>query len=349
MADILGGIVSAGRAVAGAVPGAAGAVAVAGKTVAVYGTAVGAAYTQLAEQGAAEPINANITFPTDLIQNQRNFYISFRFEKYSKPSMKDSVPVKVEPLVGLKLPLPTELRDDKSVEYDNTSFGPFVGAVLDGMNADRVAKTINDLTSVNGITDKLSEAYKILENAAKDPATAATALRQNPMALGMGAEALQRNFPELAKNISSISGTAFNPYQAILFKTPNFRNHSFSWRLTPSNQIESEKIKAIIDVFQSNMLPGLDTKLGAVLFQYPSVVNVNLFPDDYYLYKFKKCVVESVSVNYAPHSSPAFYRSNAPAAVNLTVKLKEIELWTRRDYTGQPQSASVPIMNTPPT
>lgn len=318
------------------------------KTLAAGGAALNAAQLQLFETSASDPYgqNANITFPSNLIQNDRNFYISFRFEKYEKPKTASGQKVEVVPLAGIKLPLPNQLRDDKSVTYDSANFGPFVGAVFDNLvNKDKVKAGIESLRGVGvdtlkSMTSAAWEKFKSgVATAVDNPSAAAdktieafNATRSNAMVVGAGVEALQSRFPDLANYISSYSGTSFNPYQAILFKTPNFRKHSFSWRLTPSNQQESDKIRTIIDLFQGNMLP--DVAFNNVLFRYPSVVNVNLFPDDYYLYKFKKCVIESVSVNYAPHNSPSFYRTNAPAAVDFTVNLNEIELWTRVDYTG---------------
>ena len=79
------------------------------------------------------------------------------------------------------------------------------------------------------------------------------------------------------------------------------------------------------------MLPSIAA--GAAVFRYPSIVYAQLNPNAEYLYRFKPCVISSVSANYAPQSTPAFYRSTqAPAMIDLSIELKEIELWTREDY-----------------
>jgi hypothetical protein len=79
------------------------------------------------------------------------------------------------------------------------------------------------------------------------------------------------------------------------------------------------------------MLPGI-SNAGGVFFSYPEILQVKLFPKDEYLYRFKPCVVESVSVNYAPNG-PSFYRqSQAPTAIDFSISLQEIEIWTKADY-----------------
>ena len=129
---------------------------------------------------------------------------------------------------------------------------------------------------------------------------------------------------------SVLSGITTNPFQVVLFKSPEFRRHTFSWRLVPRNLDESERIKNLVDVFKYHSLPGLSP--GAVFFSYPEVLEIKFRPTDKYLYKFKPCVVRNVSINYAPNS-PSFYRSsNAPTAVQITISLQEIEIITKADY-----------------
>jgi hypothetical protein len=44
-----------------------------------------------------------------------------------------------------------------------------------------------------------------------------------------------------------------------------------------------------------------------------------------------------VSIDYAPGSSPSFYKRTpaAPTVVNVTINLLEIEYWTNKDFTAQ--------------
>jgi hypothetical protein len=62
---------------------------------------------------------------------------------------------------------------------------------------------------------------------------------------------------------------------------------------------------------------------------------INLSPDDSFLYKFKPCVVESMSVNFAAGGQPSFFKnSNAPTEVQIDINFLEIEYWLKEDVEG---------------
>lgn len=122
---------------------------------------------------------------------------------------------------------------------------------------------------------------------------------------------------------------------SVSFETPQFKTHRFSWKLVPRDQVESNSIKNIITTIKKAMLPGVKNLGGVIqnnlLFDYPDIVEIFLTPNEY-TYNFKRCVVKSFNVNYAPGNSPAFYRgSNAPVAVDIVIELQEIEYWTKAD------------------
>ena len=74
---------------------------------------------------------------------------------------------------------------------------------------------------------------------------------------------------------------------------------------------------------------------GGALMGYPSIANIQLFPSDEYLYKFKPAVIESMQVNFAPGNTPGFFKnSQAPTEVLLTIQVKEIVYWLAEDVAG---------------
>ena len=78
------------------------------------------------------------------------------------------------------------------------------------------------------------------------------------------------------------------------------------------------------------MLPG--TVARGLLFTFPEILDIKLFPDDKFMYKFKPCVLKGMSVDYAPNG-PSFYRrTDAPTAVSISLDLQEIEFWTKNDF-----------------
>jgi len=130
----------------------------------------------------------------------------------------------------------------------------------------------------------------------------------------------------------AVLGVTPNAFQTVLFKNPNFKKHQFNWTLAPRSKDESLTLKKITNVFQYHMLPGLSQN-ATLFFSYPSVVNIFINPSNKFFYEFKTCVVENFSVNYAPSSTPSFFRGTyAPGAISISMTLQEIEMWTKRDF-----------------
>jgi hypothetical protein len=255
--------------------------------------------------------NQNITFPDDLISanEERNAYCALRFSRYVRRSIK-SPPV-LDVASGINLPLPANLRESQSVEYSTESLGPMIGAAAD---ATASAISTGGAGGIGGIASSIA----------------------SNIAIGGAAEAYQRLVPripmfgnQIAGAISSLSGITVNPFQTILFKAPNFKKHSFSWKFIPRTPQESEKIRVIVELFKYHSSPGITT---GVFFSYPEILEIALYPRNEYLYKFKPCVVDNVTVNYAPNG-PSIYRSTgAPTAVEVTLSIQELEYWTKNDY-----------------
>jgi hypothetical protein len=100
----------------------------------------------------------------------------------------------------------------------------------------------------------------------------------------------------------------------------------------PNNEQESNTAREIIQTFRSNMLPALAPNAGGTLLTYPNMAIINLYPDETLLYKFKPCVVEALTVNYAAGGQPSFFKgTNAPTHIELSITLLEIEYWLKED------------------
>jgi hypothetical protein len=247
-----------------------------------------------------------LQFPSDLNRNASVPYMSMQFSAYRRRSINEQ-PF-YESQMKIRLPIPEGLVEQTSLNYQNDNLGSVAGALTDVASA-------GVPTSLQG---------------------AATAIGTAAAGAGIG---IAQNFVQAAgaagqtavNAISALSGITTNPFQVVLFKSPNFRSHSFSWKFVPRNPAESETLRSIIEVFKYHSLPGVSAFSG-VFFSYPEILEINFRPSDTFLYKFKPCVVESVVVNFAP-SGPSFFRStNAPTAVQFTIKVQEIEIWTKADY-----------------
>ena len=133
-----------------------------------------------------------------------------------------------------------------------------------------------------------------------------------------------------ATMVGAETGIAMNPFLWMLFRSPNFKEHTFSWTFTPSNAQETETIRSIIRELKFNSLPKLDpTKL---LYRYPMIALIKFMPNDFFTFKLKPCAIAAVQVDYSGGGVPSFFKDGAPTVINLTLSLKEIEIWTQDNY-----------------
>lgn len=258
----------------------------------------------------ASATNQTVQFPSDL----SDAYIHMRFEKYVRRSINNQ-PF-LEPVAGIKLPIPSKLIDSTTLDYSPETLGPAYGAAVEGLGT--ATAEINSLSSLNDVGGRIIGAGF----------TAA------------GLSALQSALnPTAQAAVSTATGLTINQFQTMTFKSPVFKNHSFSWKLVPKNKEESNNIENIVRLFKYHSLPSTSRgALGSGLYGYPETLTIKLFTGnkDQYLYKFKPCVVQNVNVNYAPNG-PSFYReTRAPTAVELSINLVEIELWSKTDYLRDP-------------
>ena len=259
-------------------------------------------------QTMANQFQQQSQFPADLTTTTK-FYMSFLFQAYEKRSINNSPFLRSTGTI--RLPIPEGLKDNMSVSYSAPDIGPFPGAALEqaAINREQTGSALSSFQSGVDIAKAGLQGY-------------ATDFVRGLQDTGAG------------NAVRSYLGMTINPYQAVLFERPQFKTHTFSWKLIPRNETESGTIRDIISTFQYHALPGISDKIG-LIFSFPSMVTVSLYPSSEFLYRFKPAVIESISVNYAPGSAPSFYRrTNAPTAVTISIQLKEIEYWTNRDFTS---------------
>jgi hypothetical protein len=256
----------------------------------------------------------NLMFPNDLIDESadRNYYMAIQFVEYQRRSIFNQPFLSAEG--GLRLPIPNNLVDTQGVSYTDDKAEAAQGAAIEAGLKGR-----NGVGSSGGFTSSIAAAAvgalggRATETAAK--------LAGGVTGLSTG-QALQ------------LGGLAQNPFLTVLFNSPEFKMHTFSWTLAPNNEQESNTVKEIISTFKSNMLPAMSPNAGGTLLTYPNMAIINLYPNEDFLYKFKPCVVTNLSVNFAKNGPSFFRNTNAPTEVELSVSFKEIEYWLKEDIEG---------------
>lgn len=156
-----------------------------------------------------------------------------------------------------------------------------------------------------------------------------------------GLQALTGGIGSSLGGLASIGGAAIgktvNPFMFMTYQRPGYKEHELSWLLSAANEAESRTLKKIIDQLKKAALPSSGTLFGfgtgGVLWNYPKIANISLKPDKY-LFKFLPCAILSVTVDHTAAGTPSFHTSGAATVVGLTLRLKEINLWTQDNYVG---------------
>ena len=309
--------------------GAAAAAAARGTLGLTLGAAFGSmavndAVSLYSNQGAmAGRLQNDIMFPGDLNRNSDTPFMSMQFSEYRRRSIQDQ-PF-FQDLMKIRLPMPKNLVEQTAVQYEKANLGSALGAAVDALSGSS--------SPSSGLGDTISRLVSGASTIGTGVGVAAGAAAASFIARQLGGSG--STVQQFASAASALTGITTNPFQVILFKSPNFRSHTFSWTFLPQSQRETEELKKLIDTFRYHTLPGI-SNAGGVFFSYPEILKINFKPTDQYLYKFKPCVVDSVTVNYAPNGPSFFKSTNAPTAIQFEIRLQEIEIWTKADDMRNP-------------
>ena len=170
------------------------------------------------------------------------------------------------------------------------------------------------------------------------------------------------------------AGKAINPQLQLIYQGLGFRTFTLEFVFTPKTAAEAAAIKGIINTFVYASHPTIPDTGGGMYFIPPSIFNINFkmaksgvfsgltntlqglgndlvsglnlgnasgnalglnsSTDNDRLFKVGDCVLENVSVDYAPNGWAA-YGDGAPVQTRMTLSFKEITINDRRRMAGQ--------------
>lgn len=256
-------------------------------------------------------------FPSD----RPKYYMNFHIYDYNRMNF---VSLGNLNLVGVvRMPISLELRDNHTVDWGEDYVGFGVGMAA-GALKELGSDIINKKPMSEGqLSDRAGQFVTGSGFAALD-ATAAIGGKAGLSGVGVAVKAL--------------AGFSPNKFITILFKGPTYKRHQFHWKLTPKDEIESEKIRRIVQTFNNTAAPG--HYLEGAVFKFPRIVIPSFVPNPKYLYKFKPSVITQLHFNYAPGGQPAFYHkkasleTEAPESVTLSMTVIELEYWMTGDFNN---------------
>jgi len=252
----------------------------------------------------------NYQYPSTL----KDYYVQFKFHTLSRTNPTQSTTEKIKSVI--KLPIPSNLIDAHNMSYADKQIGLF-GVLKDT----GLIKGLDDAFKGKNVSDK--QVREIFKNLGQTVSSS---------------EAMTYAARTVVGSISDTAGTAFerytgtvlNPFQALQFQGINLREHSFSYKFSPNSPDESRELRRIIKEFKVRMHP--DEGTHRLTYTFPDVCDISFGPAIDNLYFIKKCHLKSMSVNFAPQGTPAFFAgTREPVEIELSLNFGEIEPWVRKD------------------
>lgn len=162
------------------------------------------------------------------------------------------------------------------------------------------------------------------------------ALGESMLTSGFGGRAITSAIQDPgAKLALNKAGYVYNPQQQLLFNGIDFRTYQMSFTFTPYSKAEAEAVKNIIRAFRKCAAPTVVTEAAGFFFNPPGMVDIKFYKDgveNTNLHKLKRCVLESVTVNYAPNGWTAM-QDGMPMQTTMTLSFKETQLVDSNDIS----------------
>lgn len=319
-----------------------GAAAVAGLAVVKF--AGGISSGALGNIAAAPPYDGDaIKFPGELFQNDH--YIEFTAKRTEGlgEGVLSSVfgnSVKGNTILGgsIYLPMPSQLSTDYNPDYSTPDLGPAAGMALKPSDQAIYGNNTMGMQAAAGLS--LSGLGGAVAGGIAG-------------GIVKGIESFAASIPGGGQGAAGAllkvgGGVALNQHKIVLFTGVNFREHQFSWKLSPKNRKESNDIKQIIDMFTYYSHP--EYIAGGLFFKYPEFFEIK-FRHPEYLFKLQPSVCKDIKVNYHGQGYAAYIRDAngggipAPAEIELSLTFLETEIVTKQSLMG---TQATPIVQPAP-
>lgn len=210
------------------------------------------------------------------------------------------------------LPLPQDLTDMHSMQYETVEFGALAIAstkLLDMMSA-----------GTGAISQELEKGY--------GPGASSTLGNISRVA---GEEVLGFFGLEQAINVlRARNRNTVNPNMENLFKTPNLRTFQFSWTLTPLSSTDSSSIKDFVGVMKTKMYPTNSPVLyGWNRLDYPAEFILNFYSSGLSSGKQKifstaACACTDLTIGYTPNGAFHTHTDGRPTTVTISGTFQEL-------------------------
>ena len=218
-----------------------------------------------------------------------------------------------KPVGTVVLPIPGGIGDSNSCDWGENSMTAMQAAIanigLSFLTGTELAAQITG--TAQGVQNNKDDIKDALSNSIVEAATG-----------GQGGALLSRT-----------KGVIMNPNMELLFKKPQLRPFTFTFKLAPRSRTEAIQVINIIRTFKQSMAP-IRSESNLFLrtpntyrLQYMSRGKVHP-----YLNMFKECALTNLNMKYTPDGNYSTYEDGVMTAYEMTMQFKELEPVFNDDY-----------------
>jgi hypothetical protein len=138
-----------------------------------------------------------------------------------------------------------------------------------------------------------------------------------------------------------------NPMMELLYTSPAFRTFQFDFMFYPRDEQESVEVQRILDKLRFHQAPEIAENTNSFFLVPPSEFDIKFYyngKENVNIPKISTCVLETITVDYAPNGFsayevqnepyPSIGRTGMPVAIRLSLQFKETEYLTKQHYRG---------------
>ena len=265
----------------------------------------------------------NFLYPETLRQNEQDV-IKFTILKYQPKGFKArentldffgerNIFKGRKPVGTVILPIPANIGDSNSCDWGENSMTAIQAAVanigLEFLTGTNLAEQIGATTK--GVQANKDQIKDVLGAAVVEAATG-----------GQGGALLSRT-----------KGVIMNPNMELLFKKPQLRPFTFTFKLAPRSRKEAVQVINIIRTFKQSMAP-IRSESNLFLrtphtYRLQYMTRGKVHP---YLNMFKECALTNLNMKYTPDGNYSTYEDGVMTAYEMTMQFKELEPVFNDDY-----------------
>jgi len=237
-----------------------------------------------------------------------------------------------KPLHTIYLPIPQQLSDTSSVNWDNSTLNPIEAF---GVAA---AGAVMEAESLGGAAAKVGSAVNLLIGKGTAAAQNEQVRQAITAALAGTAVGAAGGNVSGSQLVSRATGQVFNPNLELLFQGVNLRSFPFSFDIFPRNQKEAEVVKEIIRTLKISMAAkknGTNDAQSGIFISAPRVFQLtymkgrNKHP---FLNKFLPMALTSMNLSYTASNTYSTFYDGTPTHMKLDLVFKELNPIYFEDY-----------------